>query len=160
MFSLATTPVFANAAGTLALHPAGYLRLGFAPGSYRAAKLAELLIQGEEMLLAHGWHLVLADARQLEAFTPEVMCWLRCEWLMRGESRPPNIVKAVVMPNSPEACAAIGLLRNIAPALTRYSYFVSEAAAHEYLLALLAYTPRERGPSAQPGAGCKQMGEG
>lgn len=134
----ATTLVFANAAGTLALHAAGYLRVGFAPGTWRASELAELLMQGEATLLAHGWHLVLTDARQLHVFTPEVMHWLRYEWLMRGQPQPPNVIKAVVMPTSPEACAAIGLLRDHAPALTRYSYFVSEEAAHSYLLALLA----------------------
>ncbi len=138
MYLLAITPAFTNAAGTLAQHPAGYLRVEFAPGIWRAAELAELLMQGEATLLAHGWHLVLVDARQLHVFTPEVMHWLRYTWLMRGQTQPPNIIKAVVMPTSPEACAAIGLLRDHAPALTRYSYFVSEEAAHSYLLALLA----------------------
>ena len=138
MSPLATTPVFANAAGTLALHPAGYLRLGFTPGTWQATELAGLLMQGEAILLTHGWHLVLIDARQLHVFTPEVMHWLRNEWLMRGQTQPPDIIKAVVMPTSPEACAAIGLLRSHAPTLTRYSYFASEAAAHDYLLALLA----------------------
>ena len=138
MPSAVTTPVFANAAGTLALHPAGYLRLWFAPGAWQPAELSALLTQGEELLLAHGLHLVLTDARQLDVFTPKVMHWLRHDWLMRAAARPSNIIKAVVMPTSPEACAAIGQLREHAPALTRYSYFVSEEAAHDYLLALLA----------------------
>ena len=132
-----TPPVFATAAGTLAEHPAGYLRLRFAPGRWPAAELAALLTRGEELLLARGWHLVLIDARQLAVFTPEVMHWLRNEWLMRTESRPPNIIKAVLMPTSPAACAAIGQLRDHAPTLTRYSYFGTETAAHDYLLALL-----------------------
>lgn len=138
MPSPATPPVFENNAGTLEKHPAGYLRLWFAPGFWRAADLAELLTHAEELLLAHGWHHVLSDAQQLAVFTPEVMHWLLHDWLIRPGARLPNIIKAVVMPTSSEACAAIGVLRAHAPARTRYSYFINEAAAHTYLLALLA----------------------
>ena len=141
MFSPVIISDFDNAAGTLASHPVGYLRLGFAPGSWRAAELAELLTRGEELLLARGWHLVLIDAQQLAVFTPEVMHWLRYEWLMRGKSRPSNIIKAVVVPISFAACEAIGLLREHAPALTRYTYFGTETDAHNYLVSLLSMRP-------------------
>ena len=138
MLLSSSTPHFENAAGTLARHPAGYLRLNFAPGLWQVAELAELLLLGEELMVAHGWRYVLTDARQLDVFTLEVMHWLRYEWLMRGNSRPSNIIKAVVVPISFAACEAIGLLREHAPALTRYTYFGTETDAHNYLVSLLS----------------------
>ena len=138
MPSPAPTPVFDNAAGALAAHPAGYAVLRFVPGAWSAAALAALLTQTEDLLLRRAWCGVLADARQLAVFTPEVFKWLLHHWLTRPTQQPPRLFKAVLMPTCPRACAAIGLLRERAPSYTRYTYFANEAAAHDYLLVLAA----------------------
>ena len=135
---LVPTPVFDNAAGTLAAHPAGYAVLRFAPGAWGAAALAELLAQTEALLVRHAWCSVLADARQLAVFGSEVFDWLLHHWLTRPVQQPPRLFKAVLLPTCSRAGAAIGLLREQAPTHTRYVYFASEAAAHDYLLMLAA----------------------
>ncbi|MCI1188162.1 hypothetical protein MON38_12100 [Hymenobacter sp. DH14] len=130
------TLVFANAAGCLAAHPAGYAVLRFAPGPWPVESLAELVTETGALLLARRWNGLLADVRQLPVFSDEALDWLQRYWFARVVPQPPRIFKALLLPASTGVGPAVGQLRLQAPAFTHYAYFADELAAHTYLATL------------------------
>ena len=132
----ARSTVFTNGAGSLAAHPAGYALLRFTAGARHVDALAELLTQTGALLLARGWNGLLADVRQLPAFSPDALDWLQHSWFTRVVPQPPRIFKALLLSAHTGVGPAIGQLRAQAPAFTNYAYFVDEQAAHTYLATL------------------------
>ena len=128
--------VFANAAGTLARHFAGYVVLHYRPGLWDRAALTPLLTELAGLLLAESWHRLFIDSRLMPVLPPEVREWMTTQWLNSLLPRPERLCIALLPAANVLARLAASDARTLSPATTQYSYFGTEADAHAFLLGL------------------------
>ena len=130
------TFVFANAAGELYQHPAGYAVLRYKDGFWGLSEIMALLTNVAQLLLAHGWHRLYADSRLMPELPPEAKAWVSTNWLSSLLSRPDRLHVALLPSTNQIAQAAASKVRNQAPSNVQYAYFADEAAAHAFLAGL------------------------
>ena len=129
-------PVFANAAGELSRHPAGYAVLRYRPGPWGRAELTPLLTELAGLLLAEGWHRLFVDARLMPVLPPDVKEWMTTPWLSSLLPRTTRLCIALLPAANVVAQLAAADVRTLTPTTTQYSYFGTEADAHDFLLGL------------------------
>ena len=129
--------VFANPAGTLLAHPAGYAEVRYQPGPPSIPDLEALLMQLGQLLLARSWHRALVDARQLRALPEATKAWARAHWTNPVIARPTGMVLATLLPTDVFGRLAVSELQLGAAADTNNRNFADSEAAHTYLSQLL-----------------------
>ncbi len=131
------TPIFANAAGELLAHPAGYAMLRYRAGAAELAFLSELLIQMGRLLVRRGWAHLLSDARELPTLPPACKDWMVTDWIGGRIERPELVHVAVVQPTAVLARLSTFEMQAQAQGHTRYYHFADEAEAHAFVVSHL-----------------------
>jgi len=130
------TPVFANAAGELLRHPAGYAVLRYKAGSWGQPELIGLLTNATALLMTQNWHRFFVDSRLIPELPSESKNWVSPNWLSSLLPRTTCLHIALVASTSMVVRAATSKMRAQAPANVHYIYFAEEAAAHAFLAGL------------------------
>ncbi|SES78179.1 hypothetical protein [Hymenobacter actinosclerus] len=131
------TPVFANDAGELLAHPAGYALLRYRPGATDVEALAALLTRMGRLLVQRRWSYLLSDALELPTLPPACKDWMVTEWIGGRIERPPVVHVAVVQPAAVLARLSTYEMQAQAQGRTRYYHFADEPAAHAFVVARL-----------------------
>lgn len=131
------TEVFANAAGTLLMHPAGYGIVRYHPGNWQAADLTDLLTRFGQLLSQRNWHYALTDARQLPTLSAASKQWLENHWVGPEAKRPQPLYMALVQPSEVFSRLAVAQMQAKNYGSTHYTYFDDEAMAHTWQAAQL-----------------------
>jgi hypothetical protein len=126
---------FANSAGRVLEHPAGYAVFEYAPGARQLSDLQALLIHTGQLLRRRQWHRLLGDQRRMTPFTAEESAWILGYWLDPANQHTQALYAAVLLAEDVFARLATTQLINDAKAATlTYHMFDNEPAAAAWLL--------------------------
>ncbi|GAB3842575.1 hypothetical protein [Hymenobacter jeollabukensis] len=97
MLPAAPSPYFANAAGSLSLDPAGFLRAHWSRGPRRLADTQALFEHMAQALREHGWGRILINQVEMPPFTTQEQEWVARHWLPRAVQQAGYRFGAVVV---------------------------------------------------------------
>ena len=125
---------FENSVGRILEHPDGYALIQYNAGDRRLDHLQAFLMHVGRLLSQRGWHRILADQRQMTAFTAEESAWIVDHWLGQNDQRPDQVHGAVILPQDAFASLSVSqvMYEAQAAALT-YRLFAEEAEAQAWL---------------------------
>ena len=135
MSSFAASPVlFANAAGQLREHPAGFLHATWENAPRTSLATRELF---ERMLLVlqhRRWSRILIDQSQMPAFTPDEQHWVAHDWLPRAVAAGYRYGAVVVSPMALVRLATSFITTSVVGQPLTYRSFDSETEAESWLV--------------------------
>ena len=127
---------FANPAGQVVAHPAGYAVLRYLPGKRQPAKLPALLTELGQLLLRRGWRKFLADNPEMEPLTAAEKDWFVTQWLGQRVARPAHLVGSLVLPHEVVArLSRLEMYAHAAKGSITYAAFTDLASVEAYLKA-------------------------
>ncbi|WP_460502763.1 hypothetical protein [Hymenobacter agri] len=128
------TAVFANEAGELFEHPAGYALIRYQAGKRPAGAIAAMLTQAGALLLRRNWTSLLSDTRLMAPLTDEEKAWVVEHWQGRRVARPTHVRVATLLPLDVFARLAVGQIQvGVLPGNVQYKNFGEAAEAHSFL---------------------------